>query len=308
MGKIYNAHEESQTISHFILKMDTDLKLILSLMFVTFAFIYLPVLNETILRSVVSLSMIFFIPGYALTAALYPGKDDVSNIERIALSFGLNILIPPLILWGLDYTVWGIRLNPIVVCLMTFTIVCSLIANKRRHDLPEDKRFFIDFGKLLEGMKSYSFANNSKMDKALTIILIFTIILSIASIAYTIAIPKYREGLTEFYLKGPSGKAGGFPTSLVVGKQTPVTVGVINEENSNMTYDLIVELENNANVTVLDSEKLALINDQVWEKSVNLTADHNGTDMKVEFLLYKDENLTSSYRECHLWVNATSTT
>jgi len=308
MDKENNSHEESQIKGYYILDMDTDLKLVLSLMLVTFVFIYIPVLNETILRSVVSLAMIFFIPGYALTAALYPGKDDVGDIERIALSFGLNIIISPLILWGLDSTTWGIHLNPIIVCLMTFTILCSMIANSRRHALPKDKRFFIDFGKLLKGMKSYSFINNSKLDKALTVILIVTIILSIASVAYTITIPKHRESFTEFYLKGPDGKAGGFPVSLVVGEQTPVTVGVINEEYRNMTYDLIVELEDNKNVMVLHSEKLALINDQIWEKSVNLTAYHNGTDMKVEFLLYKDENKTSPYRECRLWVNATSPT
>ncbi len=33
-----------------------------------------------------------------------------------------------------------------------------------------------------------------------------------------------------------------------------------------------------------------------------------GTDLKLEFLLFKDDNLTAPYRELHLWVNATSTT
>jgi uncharacterized membrane protein len=35
--------------------------------------------------------MIFFIPGYALIAALFPGKADIGGIERVILSFALSI-------------------------------------------------------------------------------------------------------------------------------------------------------------------------------------------------------------------------
>jgi uncharacterized membrane protein len=34
--------------------------------------------------------MVLFLPGYALIAALFPRKDDLDGIERIALSFGLT--------------------------------------------------------------------------------------------------------------------------------------------------------------------------------------------------------------------------
>ena len=45
-----------------------------------------------------------FLPGYALIATLFPRKDDLDGIERIALSFGLSIAITPLLGLALNYT------------------------------------------------------------------------------------------------------------------------------------------------------------------------------------------------------------
>jgi len=61
--------------------------------------IYLPVLSGTFLRVLFGIPMVLFIPGYALIAALFPGKGDIDGIERTALSFGLSIaVVPPKIL------------------------------------------------------------------------------------------------------------------------------------------------------------------------------------------------------------------
>lgn len=300
-----NATAKKGQIDLFKLKMDSDLELILSLTLITLVFIYTPVLNQSIFRSVVSLGMVFLIPGYSLTAALYPGKDDVGIVERIALSFGLNMIISPLILLGLNYTPWGITQYSIFNSLMAFTILCSLLAGRRRYRLPEDKRFFIDFGRLVVGLRRRDDADKTKLGRAITIIVAVAILLSVASVYYAITTPITRENFTEFYLKMPDGAAKNFPASLAVGKETPVIVGVVNEENRNTTYSLLVMLESNEGITILDSENLTLIDRQTWEKPVNLTAPHNGTDLRVEFLLYRDENLTAPYRECRLWVNAT---
>ncbi|HTY92106.1 MAG TPA: DUF1616 domain-containing protein [Methanocella sp.] len=48
-----------------------------------------------------------------------------------------------------------------------------------------------------------------------------------------------------------------------------------------------------------------MADNQTWEQPVGLRPGHNGTNMKVDFLLYKDGNTTSPYRECYLRVNVT---
>ena len=60
------------------------------------AVIYFPFLNQTPLTVVFALPVVLFIPGYCLIAALFPKNDDISLIERIALSFGSP---PPLSPW-----------------------------------------------------------------------------------------------------------------------------------------------------------------------------------------------------------------
>ena len=50
----------------------------------------------------------------------------------------MSVIIAPLIGLGLNFTEWGIRMNPIAVCLSAFSIATVLIANKRRLDMSAD--------------------------------------------------------------------------------------------------------------------------------------------------------------------------
>ncbi len=290
----------------FVLGMGPDLKLVVGFIIIALAFIYVPVLNGTFVRSALGLAMVLFVPGYALIAALFPGKKDIDGIERMALSFGLSIAVSPLIGLGLNYTPWGIRLDPIVVCLTIFTAVCVLVANKRRHGLPGDERFCVDFTGIYKQLRGEVLAEDrTNLDKALTVVLIASILLSIVTLAYVIMVPKQGEKFTEFYILGPDGKADKYPTRFILGDSKPVIVGVVNHEYRNVTYDLVVALNDTASVTSLHSERLTLGDNQTWEKPIELKPDRAGTNMKLEFLLYADGNMTAPYRECHLWVNVT---
>src|SRR3972149_42796 len=68
-------------------------------------------------RIILGLPFVLFFPGYALMAALFPRKDDIDPIERVALSLGLSIAVVPLIGLALNYSPWGIRLDPILASL-----------------------------------------------------------------------------------------------------------------------------------------------------------------------------------------------
>ena len=90
-----------------------------------------------------------FLPGYALIAALFPRKDDLDAIERIALSFGLSIATVPLLGLALNYTPFGIRLSPILIVLSIFTVSLAIGAYVRRSMIPEEDRFVVEFGAFL---------------------------------------------------------------------------------------------------------------------------------------------------------------
>jgi uncharacterized membrane protein len=287
-------------------KIDLDLAIILAYTLVTVASIYVPIVNETPIRSALGLGMVLFVPGYALIAALFPGKGDIDAIERTALSFGLSIAVTPLIGLALNFTPWGIRLDPIVICLTIFTLICAAVANHRRHELKPEDRFSVDFGKIRKDARAELFPQGEgRFDRTLTVILLLSIIASVAVLAYVIAVPKQGEKFTEFYILGPNGKAENYPEYFHLGDSKPVIVGIINHEYRSVTYDLVIALNDSNQITQLSSQRLELADNQTWQQTVPLTPDRLGTDMEVQFLLYADGNMTAPYRDLHLWVTVT---
>src|SRR5659263_694396 len=96
-------------------KVPSDLLIVMELVLLTDIFVLTPGLSESVLRNILGLPLVLFLPGYALIAALFPAKSDLDGIERTALSFGLSIAVVPLMGLGLNYTPWGIRLLPILI-------------------------------------------------------------------------------------------------------------------------------------------------------------------------------------------------
>ena len=123
-----------------------DLALVILLTLSCTPFVLIPPLNETPVRIILGLLLVLFLPGYSLIAALFPRKDDLDGIERIALSFGLSIAVVPLLGLALNYTPFGIRLVPVLVVLSVFTVSLAVIAGVRRLGLPEGERFVVVVG------------------------------------------------------------------------------------------------------------------------------------------------------------------
>jgi len=141
--------------------------------------------------------------------------------------------------------------------------------------------------------------DKGRLDKALTVILIITIIMSIAALVYVIVTPKQGEKFTEFYILGPGSKAYDYPTSVMAGNKSTVIVGVINHEYALVNYTM----EMNLNNTSILSRNMTLQHNETWEKPVTYVLNKTGDEQKLELLLYKEDNYTGPYRDLHLWVN-----
>jgi uncharacterized membrane protein len=59
---------------------------------------------------VLGLIFALFSPGYALVATVFPKRHDLDIVRRLALSFGLSIVVVPFIGVFFNYTRWGINL------------------------------------------------------------------------------------------------------------------------------------------------------------------------------------------------------
>ena len=283
-----------QILKHF----PTDLALVMLLTLLCIPFVLIPPLNETPIRIILGLPLVLFLPGYSLIAALFPRKDDLDGIERIALSFGLSIAVVPLLGLALNYTPFGIRLSPVLIVLSVFTIALAVVACVRRSRIPEEERFMVDFGMAFGTVKESFKVENTRIDRLLSVILIVAIVLAISMVIYVIVTPKEGEKFTEFYILGPDGKASDYPTELSVGEEGAVIIGVVNHEYAVVTYQLEVRLDG----AVIGGERIALEHNETWEHPFTFRETKTGEDQKLEFLLFK-EGIEEVYRSLHLWLD-----
>ena len=285
-------------------KIPSDLLLVISLVVLTNIFIIVPLLRESVMRTAFGLPMVLFLPGYALIAALFPSKEDLDGIERMALSFGLSIAVVPLIGLGLNYTSWGIRLIPVLVCLSIFTLAMCGAAYYRRKQIPDNERFEVPFKASALALRAEILEKpEKKVDKILTVILIFSILFSVGTLIYVIITPKEGEHFTEFYILGPEGMADNYPTVYTPEDSGTVIVGVVNHEYQTVNYTLDVRLENKSLPLPENLRYIRLGHNMTWQEPVTITPSFEGTDMKLEFLLYNDTEKSVPYRDLHLWIN-----
>ncbi len=283
----------------------TDLKIVVVLVLLTGSLIILPPFNDSPVRTMLGLPMVLFLPGYALIAALFPGKDDLDGIERIALSFGLSIAIVPLIGLLLNYTPWGIRLLTVLVSLTFFTLAMVLIARYRRRSLG-DNAFTVSFRQMYVSFKHEMFTEQeTRFGRMLNVTLILLISISLLTLAYVMITPKQGEKFTEFYILKSEGIVDNYDTQLESGERVDVIVGIVNHEYTMVNYSLEARLDNESLDIPSTFQHISLNHNETWEQPLSILPDDTGSAMKLQYLLYRDGSFTEPYRELHLWINVT---
>jgi uncharacterized membrane protein len=301
-----------------------DIKIVMIWTVLTVISIYIPPLSASPLRVILALPMILFIPGYSLIAALFPSNKEIDLIERVALSFGLSIAVVPLIGLALNYTPWGIRLDPVVASLVCFTLAVILVALVRRREIPEEERFTLPIAEMISSVRrEFRGGDKKPVDRILNIILLVAIAVAIFSTIYVIAVPKEGEKFTEFYILGREGMAADYPTTLWVGQPDSIIIGIGNHEYRNVTYfvELILidtEFDPRNNTSVIRNTKeisnfsIDLPHNSTYEGQHQILADEKGYN-QLKFLLFVDsqpppgiqgqERINLSYRDLHLWID-----
>lgn len=271
---------------------------------------------DSLARQILGLVFVLFLPGYAATAALFPENDQIDGIERVALSFGLSIAIVPLIGLALNFTPFGIRLDPILASVSGFIVAASLVGWYRRMRLPVDERFAIvvDVRMDWKGMPI--------VDRLLTIGIAVMLVASVVVLAWAITTPRVGETFTQLALLGPGGMATDYPRNLTVGEDGRVLLSVKSFEHEPVNYTVVIVLTNvtDYNFTVgqypIDwdsthalspytgiAQNFSLEHLEYYNQTFDFNVTEEGT-WKLQFLLYTEgqEVTQESYREVHLWL------
>ena len=269
------------------------INIIVALLFVIVAF-----LPNNVARVVLGLPVVLFFPGFTLLAALFPRKESLNDIERFALSFGLSIVVVPLIGLALNYTPWGIRLYPILISLFIFIFAMSVIGWFRNRKLLQEERIalhiYIRFPSLF-----HLWAGQSLRDKIITVVLAVLVIGAIGALVYVARQPRNVEKFTEFYILNDAGEIENYPGTIVAGQSAKLIVVIINHENEPTTYRIDITL-GGKNMQQINS--FTLNAEEKQEQAVTITPVRVGDKQELEFLLYKGDSADVD-ESLHLWLD-----
>ena len=268
---------------------------------------------STLARVILGLPFLLFFPGYTLVATLFVKKDGMDNIERLALSGGMSIAIVALIGFGLNYTSWGIRLEPVLYSISAFILITSIIALIRRARIKTKNTFITEFTLSLPKWQDSTF------NKALSIILVTAIFSALGVLIVNIAVPKIAEQFTEFYILGVDGKAEDYPTEydikngqvvqVVYSDGTTdsisgwgtVTLGIVNHEQQTVAYSVKMTIDDEPiNIdfggTITSTlGPIELQQGEKWEKEIGIVPQQMGENQKVKLLLFIGTESTPKY-------------
>lgn len=263
--------------------------------------IFTLVFPNDLVRIILGVPFVLFFTGYVLLAALFIRKDSISVMERVVFSFGLSIAVVPVIGLILNYTPWGLRLQPVFISIFLFIIVLGIIAVVRRKTVPEEDLFFVPINFRVPGAPQKHNIQSAKkpVDIALNVLLALAILVALGTIIYMITNPRVLEQFTEFYVLGADGKAETYPTKLKLGETAAVTLGVVNYEQKPMKYYIDVAI---AGKSVSAIKDISLAEKEKWQQEINIKPAEIGDKRKVEFLLFK-EGETAPYLSLHLWID-----
>jgi uncharacterized membrane protein len=275
-------------------RLDLDLLVIGSVMLLG---LLLALVTGGALRAACGLALALLLPGYALTAAAFPGKDDLEPLERLALSFGLSVATAVLVGLGLSYTPWGAKLLPILLSLALFIVAMSATAYYRRRCLPPDERYQLSHHLLVSRLGSY-WARRRGVSAPFALLGMVCAVSVVAIVLNSMLRPSDRGGFTEFYVLSSAGKAGSYQQQ-AAGGTIRVKLALVNNEHEVIFYRVEI---------TVDAQKvgpigpIALAPGRKWEHSVGVQPTNPGHRQRIEFLLFKGR-ADKPDRFLRLWID-----
>ena len=253
--------------------------------------------------TILSLSFLLVLPGYALLAALFPRATEMSATRRMALSVGVSVAAVILIGMIINFTGWGIGPGPVSYSVAGLVLGASAAAWMRRRRLPIEERSGVHlrlsfpFEALRNGWRLMDVRG-----KALSALLAAAVAVALTAAGYIIVVPKAGDAFTGFYLPGPITETAGYPRDARVGDDIEVTVGIHNHEQVSVEYRIETWIGG-----VLKNEvwPIRIANGERWQGVLSFTPDVAGEHTMVEFRLYRNREADPWLEPLYLWVNVT---
>ncbi|MCU4975354.1 DUF1616 domain-containing protein [Halobacteria archaeon AArc-m2/3/4] len=300
-----------------------DLAIVVGLLLIVNISVFAPVIRETPLRVPFVFVMALFVPGYAVVSALYPEagtspagdvndakresflearfRPELSGTERVALSFGLSIVIVPMIGFPLTIAMNGVSPTWILLAVTLFSLLATSIAVVRRWNVPEEERFIVPYREWIATAKTGINHRDARADVTLSILLIASIILMIGTIGYAgMMLPQQDQfsSITIDFEEDETTVGEGILNETSSGPNGTFVVDIDNHEYRSIEYTLIVQQthsppdnESGENEPrELDQFEFTVDHDETERLEYEIDPAYTGDGARITFLLYPGEN------------------
>lgn len=201
-------------------------------------------------RVVLGLDLCLFLPGYALTAALYAKAGELRWAERIALSIGSSLVLLILIALALDYSPWAHDPQSTTLTLSGATVLLALSAWLHRAAIGSA-------GSCVWPGFQARLPTPGRIIFTLAAVAVLGMGLS------WLGRPAPSEAFTSFSVLRGDGTSGPYVTS---GGEMPVIVGVTNHEGHRTSYRIEV-LRGRSTVAAMQA---TVANGATWRHPVGI--------------------------------------
>lgn len=299
-----------------------------------------------LVRAVLGLAVVLFVPGYLLLAVLYPRRSPLPTAtdpvrsgrttpqrlahggrpswrERIVLAFGLSLAIVPvsgLVIAPLtgSFSTWSVLLG-----LNAFVVLGACLALLRRNMVPAEERLTVPVDAVRTAVGN-AVGRGGYPDRILAVLLLCTVAAAVVTTGFVLVSPSDGEAYTSASLltENEAGElvASGYPATLEAGSPAPLTLRVENHEGSETTYTAVAALQrvdrSGASPSVTDAETVyreqaTVAGGEAWTAQHSLTPTMTGEDLRLRYYVYRgeapdDPSEETAYRTVSLWVTVES--
>lgn len=300
---------------------------------------------DGIIRILVAIPLVCFLPGYALVSALFPDRpnddyqsfDDektglgnpllvsggLESIERFILSVVFSVAIVPAITLFATATPRGLTLEPVLSVLSILTVVLALVAIGSRYRCRPDQRYVptISAGPLFFA-RSRPRLSNGPPHRPYNAAILIGLVLLVASGGFAVANPPQHDGFTEFAIETETitGETETmYESTYTAGEPAELGTTITNHEHEERTYTTVVLLErvryDDGDVTVQETTELnrqiATVSDgETANQTLDVTPTMQDGTLRLTLLLYDGDPpaepaADDAYRVLHLPIEVT---
>ncbi|WP_254538907.1 DUF1616 domain-containing protein [Halomarina litorea] len=268
------------------------------------------------LRVLLTLPVLFFLPGYSLAAAAFPRvapthrgsqgpslldrvqqpTQGIDHVERAALGFGLSFALLPIVGLLVAATPGPVSARGSVVALTVVTALFAVVAAVRRWRLDPEERYTLPFGTWESTLGG---SGGSALDAALSVVLALAILAAMGAGALAIAAPQDGTSFTNYGIGtiNDSGEfvAADYPTEWQSGEPRNMAFQVVNHEDERVNYTVVVQMQRISEdgrvveLAELDRFNESIGDDRSWTQEHRIQPPLNGDRLQVVYLFYKGD-------------------